>query len=198
MPETPRIVVEPHKVYHIINRGNDYQPIFQDSQDYLKFLEFLVKYVCNVGAVIAYALMPNHFHLICQMNKETDIPLNLRKNKNTLGNTFGHLQNAYAKYYNHRHRHIGSLFEKGFERHEIKDRDYLRNCIIYLHLNSTKHRIVRNFQHYPWTSFPLIIAEDETALVDYQLHFELFGNKENFIEAHQNRDVTRWESFLEV
>ena len=198
MAEKPRIVIEPNKVYHILNRGNDYQPIFQDGEDYLKFLSLLIRYTQEIGVIIAYALMPNHFHLICQTNRESEIPPRLRKAKNTLGNSFGHLQNAYAKYYNHRHRHIGSLFEKGFERYEIQDRDYLRNCIIYLHLNSTKHRIAGNFQQYPWTSYQQILNEEGTALVDYQLHLALFGGKEQFIQAHQDRDIELWDHFLEV
>ncbi|MBC6995184.1 transposase [Neolewinella lacunae] len=198
MSEKPRIVVEPNKVYHILNRGNDYQFIFQDSKDYEKFLHFLFRYIHEIGFVIAYALMPNHFHLIVQTKKEQDILPKFKANIHTIGNTFGHLQNAYAKYYNHRYQRKGSLFEKGFERVEIKDRAYLRNCIVYLHLNSTKHRIAGDFKQYPWTSYQKIATHEEIFQIDSRLHIALFGGKQKFIEAHDNRDLALWTNFLEI
>ncbi len=45
--------------------------------------------------------MPDHFHLAVLTKRLEDIPPDLTRNPRTLGNTFGHLQNAYAKYFNH-------------------------------------------------------------------------------------------------
>ena len=54
----------PGAVYHVMNRGDRREPIFQDDQDQKRFLETLAECCAKTGwQVHAYCLMPNHFHL---------------------------------------------------------------------------------------------------------------------------------------
>ena len=52
-------------VYHIMLRGINKQRIFEDDEDYRRFLETLVKYREECGySLYGYCLMPNHVHLV--------------------------------------------------------------------------------------------------------------------------------------
>ncbi|HEV7382623.1 MAG TPA: hypothetical protein VGN64_22660 [Dyadobacter sp.] len=55
---------ELHKVYHVYNRGNQRQTTFFDDNDYLLFLRKIREQILPVTDILAWCLMPNHFHLM--------------------------------------------------------------------------------------------------------------------------------------
>ena len=58
-------------IYHIMLRGINKQVIFEDDEDYLKFLETLQAYKEVSGYKLhAYCLMSNHLHLLLKVEKE--------------------------------------------------------------------------------------------------------------------------------
>jgi putative transposase len=64
MPRIPRGQAAGY-VYHIINRGNGRSEIFHKSQDYQAFLDLLSAAKKRQPVkVLAFCLMPNHFHLV--------------------------------------------------------------------------------------------------------------------------------------
>lgn len=62
-------------IYHIYNQGNNRQTIFFEREHYLFFLRKIKEFVCPYADVIAWCLMPNHFHLMVEV-KETTISAN--------------------------------------------------------------------------------------------------------------------------
>ena len=61
----------PGAIYHVMNRGDRQEPIFQDDDDRERFLETLGEACAKTGwQVLGYCLMANHFHLVV----ETPIP----------------------------------------------------------------------------------------------------------------------------
>jgi len=63
MPRRP-IPFLPDQYYHFYNRGNNRQAVFFERDNYLYFLRGLKKYVCNYVDIIAYSLMPTHYHIL--------------------------------------------------------------------------------------------------------------------------------------
>ncbi|MEQ1588638.1 MAG: transposase, partial [Cyclobacteriaceae bacterium] len=57
--------------YHIYNRGNNRQLIFFEERNYKFFLNKIEQYVVPHTNLLAWCLMPNHFHLLVQANLET-------------------------------------------------------------------------------------------------------------------------------
>jgi len=69
MPSYRRIQFAQGEYYHIYNRGSGRQPIFRETDNYLFVLRQVKGYVSELGiAVIAYCLMPNHYHLVVRQD----------------------------------------------------------------------------------------------------------------------------------
>lgn len=56
-------------IYHVYNRGNNSQLVFFNRENYVFFLEKLRKFICPHADVLAWCLMPNHFHLMISVNR---------------------------------------------------------------------------------------------------------------------------------
>lgn len=56
-------------IYHIYNQGNNRQQIFFERDNYLFFLRKIKEFVCPYADVIAWCLMPNHFHLMVEVRE---------------------------------------------------------------------------------------------------------------------------------
>ena len=57
------------ELFHIYNRGNNRDKVFYSRRNYLFFLEKVKTYVLPYCEVVAWCLMPNHFHLMVYINE---------------------------------------------------------------------------------------------------------------------------------
>lgn len=74
------MVFEQGHLYHIYNRGNNSQRIFFNRENYSFFLRKIKQNILPHADILAWVLMPNHFHLMVQVNQvkliiEKDIPV---------------------------------------------------------------------------------------------------------------------------
>lgn len=126
--------------------------------------------------IYAYCLMDNHFHLLIIIKDDGEIVTQ------ALSNLF----NAYAKAFNKANNRTGSLFEKHFKRIRINDENYLRQLIVYIHLNP-KHHFDVDFSNFKFSSYKAYLSDKETKLERVKV-LELFGDRENFIFTHQQKN----------
>ena len=71
MPRTARASVG-DVCYHVLNRGNGRSEVFHKAEDYAAFLKLLREANDRVAMrLLAYCLMPNHFHLVLKQAKPT-------------------------------------------------------------------------------------------------------------------------------
>src|SRR5690606_24362917 len=162
--------------YHIFNRGNNKQSIFFEDANYPYFLQLVKTHILPIGTIYAYCLLKNHFHLLVRISKEAQDP----------SRKFSNLFNAYTKAINKRYLRTGSLFQKPFKRKKILDEKYLRDVLIYIHLNPSRHKIFTNFEKYPHSSYSDIVMEKPT-FVNSEDVLSWFGDRNNFIFAHNQR-----------
>jgi len=153
--------------YHIYNRGAYKQIIFKDDRDYQAFIEILAYYLTHPTGkplsltsryslkvrnldkaivptyqLIAYCLMPNHFHLLLKQNA-------LPTPDNSIASLLKRLSITYAMYFKNKYEHSGALFEGKYKNVTTKSAEHLLHLTRYIHLNPdhTDH------QTYPYSSY---------------------------------------------
>lgn len=63
--------MESGRFYHIYNRGNNRETLFKEQRNYSYFLKRYRYYLCPLVDTFAYCLLPNHFHLLIRVRRET-------------------------------------------------------------------------------------------------------------------------------
>ncbi|MFV0589919.1 MAG: transposase [Draconibacterium sp.] len=75
MPSIKNIIpLQAGSYYHLFNRGINHQNIFFQERNYHYFLQLLNKNLLEFIDVLAYCLLPNHFHLIIRVKEEIKVP----------------------------------------------------------------------------------------------------------------------------
>jgi REP element-mobilizing transposase RayT len=169
--------------YHIYSRGVEKRTVFQDNADYRRFLNKLKfyseKYAINI---LAYCLMPNHYHLLITQNGESSAALFLQR-----------LNLAYSMYFNKRYERVGPLFQGRFKAKLVKTDEYLLHLSRYIHLNPAEVQIKKkNLADYKWSSYPAYMGlRENDRITDIKLiinYFSKAGRAESykkFVEAEQ-------------
>lgn len=141
MARLPRLTLPGHP-HHIIQRGNNRQPIFMGVADREAMLRMLEDGARKFGvAVHAYVLMDNHFHLLATPQTADGIP----KWMQSVGR-------SYVRYFNDSHHRTGTLWEGRYRATLIQTERYLLACMAYIDLNPVRAGIVAQAVDYPWSS----------------------------------------------
>ena len=154
----------PGALFHVIARGNAKQCIFVDDRDRNLFLDLLGEAVRRFGWIaFAYALMPNHFHLLIQLTSET------------LSRGMQWLNGNYAIAFNQRHVRVGHVLQGRFKSPLVQKESYLLQLIRYILLNPVRANIVTCPEDDRWTSLRATLglapAPNWLAVDDVLLHF---------------------------
>lgn len=92
---------EQDHLYHIYNRGNNSQSIFFNRENYLFFLEKIKRHILPHADILAWCLMPNHFHLMVYVNHvEVDthgVTLSHPVSKRTLNQSIAIILRSYTR-----------------------------------------------------------------------------------------------------
>lgn len=179
---TPLVAGE---IYHVLNRGNAAIPIFRNQCDYWRFIDtFLYYRYKNVSfrfsdfrnlkkdirldlwdkiqggpkrvEVIAFCLMPNHFHFLLKQIGDEGVCDFLRQ-----------FSGSYSHYFNLKHKRKGSLFEGRFKSIRVETESQLLHLSRYIHLNPYSSFVVKDTEQllvYPYSSLPeyLSASDEET------------------------------------
>ena len=161
MPRQPR-VPSGTDIYHVMMRGINRQDIFEDKEDYVRFLlcmQQMLEPLDDLGnrlpplcTFYAYCLMSNHVHLLIKTHHED------------IGATIKHLAVMYALYFNRKYSRAGHLFQDRFKSEPVNDMEYFTTLLRYIHQNPLKAGIVQSVSDYPWSSWQEYTGETPTAL----------------------------------
>jgi REP element-mobilizing transposase RayT len=153
----------PDNLYHVYNQGNDKQIIFSCDQDYLIFLRMIRKTISPQAEIIAYCLMPNHFHLLIHTDERVGAIIKQGGLLiDPLTNGFRKLLSGYARIYNQRYNKTGSLFQQKTKTKCLSDaligtshnlQDYYFNCFHYIHQNQLRAGLVEKLEDWEFSSF---------------------------------------------
>jgi putative transposase len=140
MPRIARVVAKGYP-HHVIQRGNYRQPVFEEDNDYVQYLEWIKDYGKKYSLEIwAYCLMSNHIHFVCVPEQE-----------DSLARTFNALHMRYSQYFNQKKKLKGHLWQGRFYSC-ILDEEHLYAAVRYVENNPVRAGIVRKPQRYKWSS----------------------------------------------
>ena len=156
----------PGGYYHIYNRGARQGSIFRERTNYLFVLAHMRQYARSLAmGVIAYCLMPNHYHFLLRQEGETPAGLFPQR-----------VFNSYTKAYNKRYQLSGTLFEHRFQSKMITTGAYLLHLCRYIHANPVKDGLVADPADWPYSNYLDWIGERDGRLVDRAFVAEQFGD----------------------
>lgn len=141
MARLPRLTL-PGYPHHIIQRGNNRQPIFVADSDYQFFLDLLNEHARQFKVALhAYVLMGNHFHLLVTPDTAEGLPQMMQA-----------VGRKYVRYFNDTYHRSGTLWEGRYKSALIETDRYLLACMVYCDLNPVRAGMVANPADYPWSS----------------------------------------------
>jgi putative transposase len=142
MARLPRLVV-PNQPHHIIQTGHDGQPIFREAEDYQRFLAWLKDSAKEFKvAVHAYALMPDHVHLLASP-----------ATANGLAQAMQRVGRYYVPWFNSKYGRSGSLFQGRFKTALVDAASYFLPCSRYIELNPVRSGLCGDPEGYEWSSY---------------------------------------------
>lgn len=194
-------------IYHVYNRGVERRQIFMNTWGYERFIEIMRYYQYKnppiryskylqqsqevrknifseltlrnkIIEILAYCLMPNHFHFLIRQNSDKGITQFL-----------ANISNSYSKYFNTKYTRVGPLLQGTFKAVLIETDEQLLHISRYIHLNPVASLLVPNekLDDYPWSSFPEYLGKTSFSLTTKELilsHFPSLGKYREFV--HDN------------
>lgn len=177
-----------NEIYHVYNRGVEKREVFLEDKDYLRFIHDLFEFNDQAPAlnfnhysnqslevglphikprkllveIMAFCLMPNHFHLMVRQKREGGITAFMRK-----------LGTGYTNYFNQKYHRVGSLFQGKYKIIHITEEEHFIHLPFYIHFNPLdlveprwKERRLKDadkaskfLESYRWSSYPDYIGK---------------------------------------
>ena len=220
MPNYPR-QLGVGEVHHVFNRGYEGRIVFRDNADRKRFLESLcyfnnktetkiqnirnlnpasladwIKNRDRIVDILAFVLMPNHYHLILKEIVEEGISLFMQK-----------LSNGYTSYFNKRYerKKSGGIFQSRYRSVKISSDKQMDVVFNYVHTNPIElleegwkefkvidsKRSLEWLRGYKWSSFPDYIGlDDSSAIIEKDFFLKFYGNFEGC-----NKSILNWTSY---
>ena len=204
------------EIYHIYNRGVEKRDIFLEEKDYFRFIHDLFEFndILPAGRfsevrlpkvklpkiekhrkllshVLAFCLMPNHYHLLLMQKEDRGITQFMRK-----------IGTGYTNYFNKKYDRIGPLFQGRFKAKIVQKDEYLTHLVHYIHSNpieiiapNWKDDKIRdltkvdNFlKKYRWSSLlDYIGIKNFPSVIQKDFIFNFFGSEDDYY-----KDLMSW------
>lgn len=132
-------------------RGLERRRLFYDAKDYESFLDRFSGIILGSGArCYAWALMPNHVHLLVRTGEEV------------LSKWVQRLLSGYGQYLNIRRNRAGDVYGGRFKSLLCEEDNYFLELVRYIHLNPLKAGLVKNLKGlggYSWCGHGSILGK---------------------------------------
>jgi REP element-mobilizing transposase RayT len=200
----PKLIIAPvtSETYHVYNRGVDKRDIFLDKFDYLRFYQTLdlfnsrapvtnfrlakfqssqrPKDAQKLVEIKAYALLPNHFHLLIMQVSENGISEFMRR-----------VSLGYTSYFNEKNARSGSLFQGVFKRVHIETDSQYQYLFAYVNENHFVHNIYGQRELFHSSSIHYQGLMQSKLINDSIKNYELQENIKLAIDIHNKREKAK-------
>lgn len=197
-----KTILANNEIYHIYNRGVEKRPIFLNRRNYTRFIDVINYYRfanCPIKFsyfkklaskerknilkkledeskrlvdILAFCLMPNHFHFLLKQLTDKGISKFMAK-----------ITNGFSHYFNIRHDRSGHLFQGNFGAVRIEDDEQYMHVSRYIHLNPVTSYLIeiKNLASYKYSSYPEYIGES-SGFTNVKEALSYFGNPNKYKE----------------
>ncbi|HET9907328.1 MAG TPA: transposase [Anaerolineales bacterium] len=171
----------PDIYYHFYNRGNNRQAVFFESDNYLYFLRGLKKYLLPVAHILAYCLMPTHYHILVRIRQTSEV-LETSEVSKQVSLAMQKFLISYTKAINKRFQRVGALFQGQFQAKPIQSYPHLLNLCIYIHGNPVKDGLVKAPEDWIYSNYLEWLGQRDGPLVDREFIQEHFSSPAEYRE----------------
>ena len=192
MPRRKVIFAQGH-YYHVFNRGANRAPIFFRPDNYRYCQKLMVRSQKKTDVkVIAYCLMPNHFHFLLRQDGMTPI-------SDFISGVF----NPYTQAVNREQKRTGTLFEGRFRATWVDSESYLTHLCRYIHANPITAGLVHELTNWPFSNLAAWLNEERSPLWDHRFvasHFPQPADYLNFVTTYVQEKAAAplgWQPFLQ-
>jgi len=148
-PVFGKVNMEKESLYHIYNQGNNRDHIFYLEKNYIYFLKKVRKHLLPHLELLAYCLMPNHFHFLAYTKPD----FNHEKYLNDLRI----MLSSYTRAINKQESRTGSLFRQNTKTknisHSSNEQAYGLYCYLYIHQNPLRAMLVERSEDWLYSSY---------------------------------------------
>ncbi len=199
-------ILATNEIYHVYNKTVGYEEIFNNSKELKRFISLIDYYRFNpklsfskynilpseerkkfyqkiktfpkVVDIFAFAIMPNHFHLLMKQIDDSGIQKFL-----------SNIQNGFAKYFNLKNKRSGTLFQKSFKAKRILNDEIFLHLSRYIHLNPITSYLIspEKLINHPCTSYPYYFGNIENNLINTKPIIEIVRSKDKYIKFVNNQ-----------
>lgn len=182
----------PDQYYHFYNRGNNRQAVFFERDNYLYFLRGLKRYLRQYVEILAYCLMPTHYHLLVRVKQTSEVfktsevsgaqTSEFFKNSEVseVSRAMMRLGVSYTKAINKRFGRVGALFQGQFKGKPIQHYSHLLNLCLYIHANPVKDGLVFLPEDWEFSNYLEWMNLREGNLVNRDFIRENFGTSDEY------------------
>ena len=140
MPRTARASLG-GLTYHVLNRGNARAQVFHKPEDYQAFLDMMVQATIRIPMrILAYCLMPNHFHLALWPHLDHD-----------LSRWMHWLLTTHVRRYLRHYRSSGHVWQGRFKAFPIQEDEHLLVVLRYVERNPLRAGLVQRAEDWEWS-----------------------------------------------
>ena len=207
------------EIYHVLNRGVDKRQVFMDKQDHLRFIHDLYEFNNkervelnfykfrdygingktvahnkkpreNLVNILAFCLMPNHYHILLTPQTEHGMSLFMQK-----------LNAGYTKYFNQKYKRTGALFQGRYKHMLVADNTHFLHLPFYIHFNpldlsypewrknkiSSLERAIKFLKSYRWSShLDYLGIKNFPYILNMKPLMEVFGSHNDYQKLVEN------------
>ncbi len=192
------MIFEEGAFYHVYTQGNNRRKVFFSRRNYKFFYEKIRKHVYPYCDILAYCLMPNHFHILIMANNETVKTKKIGKHKiekNILSESVRVMLSSYSQAINKQEGFSGSLFRQNIKFKKLGNDNYwgvskryynhndVYTCLSYIHQNPVKAHLVKRMEDWEFSSFRDYASLREDHMINKELAYEVANlDKDNFLD----------------
>jgi putative transposase len=168
--------------YHIFNRGIERRKIFSTEENYRFLIHRMQEYLPHYPlSIIAYCLMPNHYHILLYTEQDGGPGDFLRR-----------LFSSYTQAFNLQNKRSGTLFEGRPKSKLIFENEYLFHVTRYIHLNPVRAGLVTRPENWNFSNYKEFIGLRKGPLFDAAFLETQFGTPleyKEFVEAELPAEI---------